>query len=259
MIDTSTKRAIVYYREPQDSNMTNAQIINQVNQVKEFCNQNDWRTVNTFIDKGSSGSMLNKMIDYATDPTNSISVIVCFKASHISHSLKSFMVLIEDILAPKGISFVSVTEQFDTGSFAGALLLKMVRDLSEFDENIVIQEGRTDRAKSNKFVGGVPYGYIVDGGGAFTVDANKAAVVTEIFKSRAEGDSLQRITDSLNKKGIKTSRGGDFTKQGISFILKNRAYTGENQYNGGNEHGAIIYKIPRIVSKQLFNKANGRD
>ena len=104
--------------------------------------------------------------------------------------------------------------------------------------------------KNHKFTGGgVPYGYIIDSSGIFAVDENKAAVVREIFQSRAAGRSLQQICDKLNKKGVKTGRGSDFTKQGIKYILGNRAYAGEYCSNGSG-------KIPKIVSKQLYNKIN---
>ena len=63
---------------------------------------------------------------------------------------------------------------------------------------------------------------------------------------------LQQIADMLNSKGAKTARGGEFTKQGVKYILGNSVYAGEYCRAGSGE----IYKIPKIVSKQLFNKIN---
>jgi hypothetical protein len=103
----------------------------------------------------------------------------------------------------------------------------------------------------NKFtIGSVPYGYTVDGD-ALAADKDRAAVILEIFQSKAAGRSLQQIADALNKKGVKTIRGGDFTKQGVKYILGNRAYIGEYHHNG------TVYTIPAIVDKQLFNEING--
>jgi hypothetical protein len=98
----------------------------------------------------------------------------------------------------------------------------------------------------------VPYGYTLNGD-ALAADKDRAAVILEIFQSKASGMSLQQIADALNNKGVKTIRGGDFTKQGIKYILGNRAYIGEYSHNGGIE----IYKIPELVSEQLFNEVNG--
>jgi hypothetical protein len=96
----------------------------------------------------------------------------------------------------------------------------------------------------------------LDGDGALILDEDKAAVVREIFKSKAEGNSLQRIIDMLNENGVKSDKNGNWTKQEISVILKNRAYAGEYSYNGNGEDTGTVRKIPKIVSKQLFNKVN---
>jgi hypothetical protein len=95
----------------------------------------------------------------------------------------------------------------------------------------------------------IPYGYRLDGD-TLAVDTDRAAIITEIFKSKASGMSLQQIAGALNERGVKTVRGGGFTKQGIKYILENRVYTGEYLCNG------TVTKIPKIVSKQLFNKIN---
>ena len=99
-------------------------------------------------------------------------------------------------------------------------------------------------------VGSVPYGYVVDGD-ALAVDKDRAAVILDIFQSKAAGRNLQQIADALNKKGVKTIRGGDFTKQGVKYILGNRAYIGEYHHNG------TVYTIPAIVDEQLFDEVNG--
>ena len=253
------KRVVVYHREFPESNMNDIQIANQVNEIRYFCHQNNWKTVHTYIDK--SGSMFEKMVDYATNPMNNITVIACHKTSHISYSFKNLLALIENVLAPRGISFVSVAENFDTGTHYGMSLLKMIGSFSEFSKETILQrcqEDQTGKAKNSKFVGGVPYGYVVDNNGAFIEDTDKAAIVAEMFNSRAGGDSLQRIADALNKRDVKSGRGGDWNKQGISFILKNRAYIGEYQY-GGNCKDGEVHIIPKIVNEQLFNKVNGQE
>ena len=98
----------------------------------------------------------------------------------------------------------------------------------------------------------VPYGYILNGD-ALVADKDRATVILEIFQSKASGMSLQQIAGALTNKGVKTLRSGDWTKQGIKYILGNRAYIGEYSHNGGSE----IIKIPELVSEQLFNEVNG--
>ena len=152
-----------------------------------------------------------------------------------------------------GSMFKSFTDYVsDTNNSVSAFLCFTAR--SNFSglggKNIVPESGElTDDSDSKGFTGGgVPFGYMVSSSGALVLDDDKAAVIHEIFKSKSGGASLQRIADMLNAKNIKSGRGGDWSKQGISFILKNPAYVGEYQYNG------IVRKIPKIVSRQLFNK-----
>jgi site-specific DNA recombinase len=103
---------------------------------------------------------------------------------------------------------------------------------------------------ANKFTGGgVPYGYIVEGG-ALALDVDKAGVVREIYENRAIGNSLKQIADMLNEQGVKSMRGGDWTKQSVSYILSNRVYIGEYAHRG------TAYEIPQIVSEQLFDEIN---
>ena len=113
----------------------------------------------------------------------------------------------------------------------------------------IIPDGHAGKANGNHVIGGVPYGYTVSDG-ALELDEDRSAIIREIFQSKADGESLQRIADALNGRGIKSARGGLWNKPGIAFILKNRAYVGEYKYDG------VSYKIPEIVSLSLFDTVN---
>jgi len=105
----------------------------------------------------------------------------------------------------------------------------------------------SDTTEQKKFNGGVPYGYKVING-TLTIDTDKANIVTEIFKRKSDGGGLQAIADTLNQRGVKSARDGDWTKQSISYLLRNHAYTGAYDNNG------IIIKIPEIINQRLFKK-----
>ena len=96
--------------------------------------------------------------------------------------------------------------------------------------------------------GGIPYGYIVSSSGVLSLDRNRVTIVQEIFNSKSTGNSLQHIADALNQRRIPSPRGGEWSKQGISFILKNKAYVGEYTHDGKT------HRIPCVISRQLFNK-----
>lgn len=135
---------------------------------------------------------------------------------------------------------ISATICFTAGNTLAGLLGK--------DTAPVPTPAPATQANGHKFTGGgVPYGYIISNG-ALVMDTEKSAVIQEIFKSKANGASLQQIADALNQRGIKSARGGLWSKPGIAFILKNRAYIGEQ----GTSTGAI----PPIISVQLFDEVN---
>ena len=120
---------------------------------------------------------------------------------------------------------------------------------SVLKDKIPLAEERTNKSVDERFTGGgVPYGYTINNSGALVLDEARAAVVLEVFKAKAGGDSLQRIADMLNQRQISSPRGGAWSKAGLSYLLKNRAYLGEYNYEGR------IRKIPRAVSHQLYKK-----
>jgi len=118
-------------------------------------------------------------------------------------------------------------------------------------KSLPLPKDNTNKPDTERFTGGgIPYGFILNNDGVLELDDEKASTITDMYKLKGDGYSLQQIADTINHKGVKTSRGGDFTKQAISAILKNRSYLGEYEYGGK------IQKIPQIISRQLFNKAN---
>jgi len=121
-------------------------------------------------------------------------------------------------------------------------------------QSLPLPKERTTKPDAEKFTGGgIPLGFVLNDNGVFEADKEKAGIITEIYKLKANGFSLQQIADTMNRKGVKTSRGGIFTKQAIAAILKNRSNIGEY------ECGGKIQKIPQIISRQLFNKANSQN
>ena len=106
----------------------------------------------------------------------------------------------------------------------------------------------TINSEAEKFRGGIPFGYKQGYNGALELDEERAVNVADIFHAKAGGDSLQRIADTLNRKGVKSSRGIDWTRQTIAYLLKNPCYCGAYNYKGKT------INVPKIVSRQLFNK-----
>ena len=86
------------------------------------------------------------------------------------------------------------------------------------------------------------------------IDEMQANIVREIFKEYANGTGLQQIANDLNSKNIKNSRGNDWTKQGINYLLKNDFYIGYVRNNDLKVRG----QHEPIITKEVWNKVQSR-
>lgn len=119
------------------------------------------------------------------------------------------------------------------------------------------KSGRVKKGKSKKYAGGrVPYGYELLDGDTMIVNDAEALVVKKVYELRKDRKSLQKVADILNDEGILNKSGRTWSKQAIDYMIKNKVYVGEYEYDGKKEKNNITFKIPNIVSKQLWNKAN---
>lgn len=200
------------------------------------------------------------MMQTIQQPENEIIGIVVLKADRIHRRLKNLLGLIEDELEPKGIAFISVSENFDTSTPQGMLFLQMIGSFAEFERKVINERtkgGRIATAKQNKYAGGAPaYGYNVQNG-IIVVDEQQAQTVKSIFQLYVEGNNPYKIANKLNRAGIPTKTGKAWTVVQVINILRNETYTGFNMYNGQKEQNGIRQKdvFPRIISRQLWNKA----
>lgn len=264
MVKAMIKKAVGYCRVSSESQVDNTSIENQVEKIKDYCKLYNIELVKMFIDGGESGSgtdkrkAYNDMMDYVKE--NNINGVIVYKADRIHRKLKNLLIMIEDILEPLNVGFISITESFDTSTSQGMLFLQMVGSFSEFERKIInerTRSGRVKKASDKKFSGGkIPYGYKLIDSDTLELEQVESEVIKDIFIMRKDKLSLKRIADTLNKKGISTRNNKEWSKQTINYILKNEVYTGKYTYDGKTENNNINFKVPKIVSKQLFNIVN---
>lgn len=262
-------KVVGYVRISSDSQKDNTSVAEQKKRIYAYCTSQNWKIKETFVDEAKSGSNIDerieytKMLDFTHDKKNEIDAIVVFKSDRIHRNLKNLLIMIEDDLLPHNISFISVSENFDTSTPQGMLTLQMLGSFAEFERNLINERtrlGRVVTAKSGKYAGGkMPYGYTIEDG-KFVVNENEAKLVRKMY---AEGKSygfIAKYFSSLQKQSESDSGSSDANKNwsrtSICYILRNTAYTGLLTYNGKKEKNQIQVKgtIPPIVSKQLFNK-----
>lgn len=265
MTQVAIKKAVGYARISSVSQIDNTSIDFQVEKINLYCKLHGIKLENIFIDEGYSGSntesrnSYNKMMDYAFDKDNEINAIIVLKSDRIHRKLKNLLIMIEE-LEDRNLAFISITEQFDTSTSHGMLILQMMGSFSEFERKIINERtysGRIKKASYEKYPGGrVPYGYFLLNSDSLHIHPEESEIVKNIFSYRKEGYSLKRIADYLNKEKIKPKYSEKWTKQAVDYVLKNEIYTGVYKYNGNKEKNSVAFKIPKIISKTLYNKVN---
>jgi DNA invertase Pin-like site-specific DNA recombinase len=198
-----------------------------------------------------------------------IDVVVVYKIDRLTRSLADFAKLVEAFDAKK-ISFVAVTQQFNTTTSMGRLTLNVLLSFAQFERELSSERVRDKVAasrKKGKWTGGsVPLGY-VSKDKKLVVDQNNAKTVRMIFSRYLMLRSFQKMIDELNQKGVvtntreiklKMSGGVPFTYGPLAYLLKNRTYLGETGHKGTwftGEHEAIVDREIFEQVQQLL-KAN---
>jgi site-specific DNA recombinase len=201
-----------------------------------------------------------------------IDVVVVYKIDRLTRSLADFAKLVEAFDA-RSISFVAVTQQFNTTTSMGRLTLNVLLSFAQFERELSSERVRDKIAASRrkgKWTGGtVPLGY--DGKDKkLVVNQTEAETVRTIFRLYLELKSFSKLVADLDRRGIVTKRrntkvskyngGIPFTYGPLAYFLKNRVYLGEVHHGGKwfeGEHEAIIDRATFERVQALF-KSNSQ-
>ena len=191
-----------------------------------------------------------------------IDIVVVYKVDRLTRSLADFAKLVE-LFDAHDVSFVSVTQSFNTTTSMGRLTLNVLLSFAQFEREVTGERIRDKIAASKKkglWMGGVvPLGYRVEDR-KLLVDEAEAVTVRLIFARYRDLKSLPALQADLRTRKIvsrvrtlatgKVMGGIPFTNGPLAAILRNRIYLGEinhrqNSYPG--EHRSIVDVI-------LFNE-----
>nr|WP_221774232.1 recombinase family protein [Novosphingobium flavum] len=196
-----------------------------------------------------------------------IDVVVVYKVDRLTRSLMDFARIVE-VFDQNKVSFVSVTQAFNTTSSMGRLTLNVLLSFAQFEREVTGERIRDKIAQSKArgiWMGGhVPLGYDL-GERVLLPHPTEAETVRHIFRRYLELKSLPALVKDLTAAGIltkrRTSRAGNtqggipFNCSGLSHILRNRIYLGEIVHRGkahAGEHEAIVDKaLFKAVQDQL--------
>lgn len=189
-----------------------------------------------------------------------IEVIVVYKVDRLTRSLADFAKLVE-LFDANDVSFVSVTQQFNTTTSMGRLTLNVLLSFAQFEREVTSERIRDKIAASKRkgiWVGGnLPLGYEMKDG-KITVIESEAEAVRIIFRRYLEVGAVRPMLQDLRKRKILTKskllsngqmRGGiPFSRGSLNYVLRNRFYIGEVTYKGEILPG----EQPALMERALF-------
>src|SRR3954447_19131858 len=276
-------RCAIYTRKSTEHGLE--QEFNSLDAQREACeayiksqNSQGWKALpQHYDDPAYSGGNLDRpalkklLVDIET---GRIDVVVVYKIDCLTRSLADFAKLVEAFDA-KSISFVAVTQQFNTTTSMGRLTLNVLLSFAQFERELSSERVRDKIAASRrkgKWTGGsVPLGYDAKDK-KLVVNKAEAEIVRHVFKRYLELQSFSKLVADLDRNGIVTKRrvtnvskyngGIPFTYGPLAYFLKNRIYLGEVHHGGKwfqGEHEAIIHpQTFATVHELLESKAGER-
>jgi site-specific DNA recombinase len=195
-----------------------------------------------------------------------IDVIVVYKVDRLTRSRADFAKLVE-LFDTHNVSFVSVTQQFNTTTSMGRLTLNVLLSFAQFEREVTSERIRDKISASKRkglWVGGmVPLGYDTKDR-KITMNAPEAERVRTIFRLYLKLGSLNLLMAELRRQGIrskartlksgKTVGGIPFTRGPLAHLLRNRFYIGEVVFKGATLKG----EQPAIVDRDLFEAVQAK-
>ena len=218
-----------------------------------------WTVLSDMYDDGgvSGGTLERPALQrlLADIQAGKVDIVVVYKVDRLTRSLSDFAKIVE-IFDVKGVSFVSVTQQFNTTTSMGRLTLNMLLSFAQFEREVTGERIRDKIAASKQkgmWMGGLPpLGYDIEDR-QLVVNPAEAEAVRHIFRRYTILKSVRALKEELNKDGtVSKSRRDRFGREtggkplargALYLMLQNRIYRGEivhreNCYPG--LHEAII-------------------
>jgi site-specific DNA recombinase len=193
-----------------------------------------------------------------------IDLIVCYKIDRLSRSLLDFAKMMETF-EQHGVSFVSITQQFNSATSMGRLVLNVLLSFAQFEREIIAERTRDKMAatrRKGKWSGGTPLlGYDLDPrGGRLHVNQAEAQRVRAIFALYLEHESLLPVVQELERRGWvgkswqtrkgRTRSGRPFTKTSLYRLLTNVVYAGKVRYKDETHDG----EQPALIDLDTFGR-----
>ncbi len=268
-------RAAVYTRKSSEEGLD--QEFNSLDAQREACEayitsqkSEGWSLIRTRYDDGgwSGGNIERPALQalLADVRAGRIDIIVVYKVDRLSRSLSDFAQMV-DLFDRHEVSFVSVTQAFNTTTSMGRLTLNVLLSFAQFEREVTGERIRdkiaASKAKGMWMGGFVPLGYDAKDR-TLVINEQEADTVRHIFRRYLELGSVYALHAELDSEGVRTKirnardgsiRGGlAFGRGNLSQLLKNRIYLGEIVHRDKSYPGLHA----AIIEQEMFDAVQGR-
>jgi DNA invertase Pin-like site-specific DNA recombinase len=272
------RRCAVYTRKSSEEGLE--QEFNSLHAQREACEAfiksqagEGWHLVRTHYDDGGlSGATMERpalqrlMADI---DQGLVDAVVVYKVDRLTRSLADFAKMVE-VFDAHGVSFVAVTQQFNTTTSMGRLTLNVLLSFAQFEREVTGERIRDKIAASKRkgiWMGGlVPLGYEVHER-QLVVTETEAATVRHIFTRYRELGNVRLLKEELDRNDIRSkvrlskngveSGGQAFSRGALYTLLRNPIYVGEIRHKGvchPGQHAPIVDRVMWDAVAQLLRE-----
>ena len=273
------QRCAIYTRKSSEEGLE--QDFNSLHAQREACEAfirsqagEGWRLIKTAYDDGgfSGGTMERPALQrlLADIRQRLVDTVVVYKVDRLTRSLADFAKMVERFDA-YGVSFVAVTQQFNTTTSMGRLTLNVLLSFAQFEREVTGERIRDKIAASKRkgmWMGGLaPLGYDVCER-RLVVNPTEAEIVRRIFRRYLELGCVRRLQEDLHRTGIVSkvrvarsgtrSGGQPFSRGALYALLSNPVYIGEIRHKRDRHPGQHEAIVDRDLWEQVHQRLRTR-
>jgi DNA invertase Pin-like site-specific DNA recombinase len=155
--------------------------------------------------------------------TNQVEHVVILKLDRMARNTRE-AIEVAELFASKGVNLHSVSERIDTSSAGGRLFFTLMAAVAQWEREVIVERTKAAldvrRQNGQRISGQAPYGFRFDEDGGVVVDWGEQGTIETVKALRAQGLSLNKISEHLKAHGFRNRNGNGFDKSAVSEMLK---------------------------------------
>lgn len=230
-LDSGQARAVVGYCRvsTEEQAREGISLAAQEARIRAYCVANELPLAEVLVDAGGSGKSLQRPALQALLGrlrAGQVSAVVILRLDRLTRRTRDLLALVEDDFRHHQVRLISLSEQLDTQSPAGMMMLTVLGGLAQMERELIGE--RTKDALAQKrargdWLGGTPLGCSRASEGGLVLESGpEADAVGFILTARKEGATFRGIAESLRDRGFRTQRGGSWHDSTVRKVWARR-------------------------------------